>query len=157
MKIVLYIFLFFTSFIGFGQLEFMEKEMLLFVGVDSIENKKIISSAYVFPQENNKLKLQIDVLHQWKTVEEFDIELSIEQASVEDDIYNLFTQSDTVPAYRFYNEKGYEVLIAKEKHISYFLKGSSEKRHSYFMSLLKISYPKEENHFVGRLPIMHNK
>lgn len=157
MKKLVFISIFFSSFIGFGQLEFMEKERLLFVGVDSIENKKIISSVYVIPLDSIRLKVKVNILHQWKSVEKFEIELKVDQASVEKNAHQIILKSDTSSAYRFYNDDGYEMLIAKEKHFSYYKQGGTEEQYAYSMSSLQVLLPKEEKHFVSHLPFMHEK
>lgn len=138
-----------------SQLEFTKEDRLLFVGRDSIENKDVVSSVTITPIDSFNLELKIEILHQWKTVETFTESVELDHHSLNNDIPYIVHVNDSLPAYRFFNEAGIELIIAKEDYFEVSAQSRSVK--PYTMTILQLSLPPNSTHFVKTLPLMYSK
>ena len=147
----------FYNQIIFGQLEFTNEKRLLFFGSEMIENKNIISSVYISPIDSTNLKLQIDVLDNWDRKESINISVKFDESSLN----NLFFINDTdirKAAYRYFNNNGIEIFIAKEEwHDNSYNQNNEKIEKFYTLSIVEIILPKNKKYYVNRLPIMFQK
>jgi len=142
----------------FGQLEFTNEKRILFVGSDMMENKNIISSVYISPIDSFNLKLKINILDNWVEKESLNISVKLDESSLNNNVFFINNQSVKKAAYRYFNDNGIEIFIAKEEwhDNSYNQKGEKIDKF-YTMSIVEIILPKNKKHYVNKLPIMFKK
>lgn len=141
---------------GVAQLEFTKEERLLFVGIDSIESKKIVASVYVTPKDSFNLNLEIDILENWKQKDKIVVSVTLDENSLKNSVPDLTIRNEKFPAYRFTDENGLVVLIAKEIFIETNTT-TNENVKPYNMTIIQIFLPKENEFYVQTLPLMFYK
>jgi hypothetical protein len=139
------------------QLKFTQEERLVFVGSDSIENNRIIASVYIFPKDSSHLTLEIEILHNWKVKEKIVDSVTLDFQSLSGQDVYLTLQSDTLPAYRFFNNEGLEIIIAKEQFFEISPKNRAKGVKPYSLSIAQIILPKNKKYYVNELPLMYYK
>lgn len=138
-----------------AQIEFTRNERLFFLGADMIEGKKIISGIYVTPVDNTHMKLELDVLDDWKHKDSVREEVALDPETAKADLYFIRRNADSVPAYRYTNARGYELLLAKESYFEYTRNGKTERNYAFSYAVL--SLPGNRQSYVRTLPLMFEK
>jgi len=141
----------------FSQLEFTKNKRLLFVGADNIEGKRIISGVYVTPKDSFHLEVRLDILDDWVQKDSVYFLVEIDTSSIFSENYTIELDGKTLPAYRFQNPEGFELIIEKERKFTYTPLNSSNEVIGYQSDLVKVILPKNKDYYVKSLPLMFNK
>jgi hypothetical protein len=126
----------------------------LFIGADSIENKKIIAGFYFTKLDNSLFKMELDVMDDWVLKDSLVEYLKIDEAS---NVADLFYINDTIPAYRFFNANGFEVYIEKIKCFEPTIDVDENRQYKCRFGRAKVILPNSKSYYVCTLPNMFNK
>ncbi len=156
-KVVVIWFMFLTFSYAYGQLEFTKKKRLLFVGAERIKGKQLVLGVYISPIDSFNLKLDIDILVDWKLKDSINAIVAIDKKSINDSLYSVVFHNEKLPAYRFCNDNGLEIFIVKEKYFKSYDSSKNITKESYYMRCMQIVLPKGKKYYVKHLPVMYEK
>lgn len=140
----------------FSQYDYLKKKQL-FLGADSIEGKKIIAGIYLVAIDSFKVKMDLDILDDWKQKDSITEYLMLDKSSIKQNLFFIIRDSDTFPAYRYSNENGFEIYLEKEScHESYNQDGVKNPIYCNFY-LLQVYLPRKKKLYVNSLPLMFHK
>ncbi len=142
---------------SFSELEFTQEKRLLFIGTDPIQGKNIIAGCYITPIDSFHLKLEIDILDNWKQKEKIMTEVEIDPMFIKGDVFKMSSFQDSVFAYGFINKDGFEVFVELERHFTFYAQGSSIEESTYAMGVMQIQLPPSKKYYVNKLPLFHYK
>lgn len=152
----LIVFTFFITSNLFSQNNYL-KNKELFLGADSIESKKIIAGIYIIAIDSFNIKMDLDILDDWIQKDSITEYLSIDKSSIKQNLFFIQHDSDSIPAYRYLNEKGFEIYLEKERcHESYNQYGAKYEM-SCQLGIAQVYLPKNKKFYVNSLPLMYNK
>ncbi len=151
---ILSIFIIITSytFSQFGHIRRRE----VFGGRANIEGKDIISAVYLTSIDSFNIKMELEILDDWKFKDTITENLSIDKSSINQNLFFIIYNSDYIPTYRYINENGFEIYLEKEKcHDGYNQNDEKIKRCQFH--LIQVSLPRNKKFYVKSLPLMFTK
>jgi hypothetical protein len=144
-----------TSY-SFSQNGFLtEKE--LFLGADSIEGKRIIAGIYLESTDSLTIRMDLSILNDWIQKDSITEYLTIDVSSIKHQVFFIPHHTDSIPAYRYVNEHGFEIYLAKEKCFESYNQFGEKNKISCQLSLAQVFLPHHKKFHVSSLPLMYHK
>ncbi len=149
------IFIAFTSY-SFPQNGYLKKKEL-FLGADSIEGKRIIAGMYLVSTDSLTLQMDLTILDNWMQKDSITEFLTLDQSSTRQPLFMISHPSDTLPAYRYVNEHGFEIYLAKEHCFESYNQYGVKNNASCQFTLAQVYLPEYKKFYVHSLPLMYYK
>lgn len=153
--IISFVFILLTSCL-FSQNGFL-KTKELFLGSDSIEGKRIIAGIYIVSTDSLTVKMDLSILDDWIQKDSITEYLTLDKSSIKQQLFFIPYHSDSIPAYRYYNENGFEIYLAKETCFESYNQYGEKNKISCQFSLAQVHLPHRKKFFVSSLPLMYRK
>ena len=154
-NILLLIFISLTSYL-FSQNGFL-KNKELFLGFDSIEGKRIIAGIYLVSTDSLTVKMDLTILDNWIQKDSITEYLALDKSSITQQLCFVPYHSDSLPAYRYVNENGFEMYLAKETCIESYNQYGEKNKISCQLSFALVHLPEQKKFYVSSLPLMYRK
>ena len=154
-NILLLIFISLTSYL-FSQNGFL-KEKELFLGSDSIEGKRIIAGIYLESTDSLTVKMDLTILDDWSEKDSITEYLTLDKSSIKQQLFFIPYHSDSIPAYRYVNENGFEMYLAKETCFESYNQYGEKNKISCQLSFALVHLPVHKKFYVSSLPLMYRK
>ena len=154
-RILPLIFITLTSYL-YSQNGFL-KEKELFLGSDSIEGKRIIAGIYLEAMDSLNVRMDLSILDNWIQKDSITEFLTLDRSSIKEQLFFIPYHSDSLPAYRYVNENGFEIYLAKEKCVESYNQYGEKNKISCQLSLAHVYLPEHRKFYVSSLPLMYRK
>lgn len=154
-RILPLIFISLTSYL-YSQNGFL-KNKELFLGADSIEGKRIIAGIYILSTDSLTIKMDLSILDDWIQKDSLTEFLTLDKSSITQQLFFIPYHSDSLPAYRYVNENGFEIYLAKEKCVESYTQYGEKNKISCQLSLAQVFLPHHKKFYVSSLPLMYRK
>ena len=154
-NILLLIFISLTSYL-FSQNGFL-KNKELFLGSDSIEGKRIIAGIYLESTESVNVRMDLTILDNWIQKDSITEYLTLDKSSIKQQLFFIPYHSDSIPAYRYVNENGFEMYLAKETCFESYNQYGEKNKISCQLSFALVHLPEHKKFYVSHLPVMYRK
>lgn len=154
-NILLLIFISLTSYL-FSQNGFL-KNKELFLGSDSIEGKRIIAGIYIVSTDSLTVKMDLSILDNWIQKDSITEYLTLDKSSIKQQLFFIPYHSDSIPAYRYVNENGFEMYLAKETCFESYNQYGEKNKISCQLSFALVHLPVHKEFYVSSLPLMYRK
>jgi hypothetical protein len=144
-----------TSYL-FSQNGFL-KNRELFLGSNSIEGKRIIAGIYIVSTDSLTVKMDLTILDDWSEKDSITEYLTLDKSSIKQQLFFIPYHSDSIPAYRYVNENGFEMYLAKETCFESYNQYGEKNKISCQLSLAQVHLPEQKKFYVSSLPVMYRK
>ena len=141
-----------NSFSQFGHIRRRE----VFAGRANIEGKDIVSAVYLTSIDSFNIKMELEILDDWKFKDTIIENLTIDKSSINQNLFFIIYNSDSIPTYRYINKNGFEIYLEKEKCNDHFNQNDEKIKRCAF-DLIQVYLPRNKKFYVNSLPIMFNK
>ena len=141
---------------SFSQNGYLKKKEL-FLGADSIEGKRIIAGMYLVSTDSLTLQMDLTILDNWIPKDSITELLTLDQSSIKQRLFFIPYQSDSIPAYRYVNEYGFELYLAKEHCFESYHQDGVKMNVSCQFTLAQVYLPEYKKFYVHSLPLMYLK
>lgn len=150
-----FIFIALTSY-SFSQNGYLKKKEL-FLGADSIEGKRIIAGMYLMSTDSLTLRMALSILDDWLQKDSITEFLTLDRSSIKRHLFFIPYQSDSIPAYRYVNEHGFEIYLAKEHCFESYNQYGAKNNVSCQFTLAHVYLPEYQKFYISSLPLMYHK
>jgi hypothetical protein len=154
-RILPLIFIALTSY-SFSQNGYLKKKEI-FLGADSIEGKRIIAGMYLVSTDSSTLRMDLTILDDWIPKDSITELLTLDQSSIKQPLFFIPYQSDSIPAYRYVNEYGFEIYLAKEHCFESYNQYGVKNNASCQFTMARVYLPEYQKFYVSSLPLMYHK
>jgi hypothetical protein len=141
---------------SFSQNGYLKKKEL-FLGADSIEGKRIIAGMYLVSTDSLTLQMDLTILDNWMQKDSITELLTLDQSSIRQPLFMISHPSDSIPAYRYFNERGFELYLAKEHCFESYHQDGVKMNVSCPFTLAQVYLPEYQKFYVHSLPLMYHK
>ncbi len=141
----------------FSQLEFTKRHSLLFVGVHNNENNQMILSVEITPMSESELKLHLWKTENWIEKNSENTVVKLDITSVGNDLFFIQKDGEEIAAYRYFDNRGLQILIGKEAWHGYYTSGKKEEQRHFNLSYAKIILPENSAFDLKETPVMFEK
>ena len=141
---------------SFSQNGYLKKKEL-FLGADSIEGKRIIAGMYLVSTDSLTLQMDLTILDNWIPKDSITELLTLDQSSIKQPLFFIPYQSDSIPAYRYVNEYGFEIYLAKEHCFESYNQYGVKNNASCQFTMARVYLPEYQKFYVSSLPLMYHK
>lgn len=97
------------------------------------------------------------ILDDWIEKDSITEFLTLDKSSINQQLFFIPYHSDSIPAYRYFNENGFEIYLAKETCFESYNQYGEKNRISCQLSLALVHLPVYKKFYVSSLPLMYRK
>lgn len=141
---------------SFSQNGYLKKKEL-FLGADSIEGKRIIAGMYLVSTDSLTLRMDLSILDEWIQKDSITEFLTLDRSSIKRHLFFIPYQSDSIPAYRYVNEHGFEIYLAKEHCFESYNQYGVKNNVSCQFTVAHVYLPEYQKFYISSLPLMYHK
>lgn len=101
--------------------------------------------------------MDLSILDDWIEQDSITEFLTLDKASINQQLFFIPYHSDSIPAYRYFNENGFEIYLGKEKCFESYNQYGEKNKISCQLSLAQVHLPEQKKFYVSSLPLMYRK
>jgi len=107
--------------------------------------------------DSSTLRMDLTILDDWIPKDSITELLTLDQSSIKQPLFFIPYQSDSIPAYRYVNEYGFEIYLAKEHCFESYNQYGVKNNASCQFTMARVYLPEYQKFYVSSLPLMYHK
>lgn len=101
--------------------------------------------------------MELTILDNWSEKDSITEYLTLDKSSIKQQLFFIPYHSDSIPAYRYVNENGFEMYLAKETCFESYNQYGEKNKISCQLSFALVHLPVHKKFYVSSLPLMYRK
>lgn len=101
--------------------------------------------------------MDLSILDDWSEKDSITEYLTLDKSSIKQQLFFIPNHSDSIPAYRYVNENGFEIYLAKETCFESYNQYGEKNKISCQLSFALVHLPEHKKFYVSHLPVMYRK